>query len=129
MDPQLVTAVSAVEAEGIDAAVVGLIVAASSAVTAIAGWIGRQGWDKRKAAQNGSHALPGGVPPQPAPQVEEKAVEVEADLKEHLRDCKEERRETREEFRRLYERMDQVAGDVRYIKGRLDGPPQRGQQP
>ena len=103
------------EREGIDLLYAGL----AALATAVAGWLAKRPQDiarDRKAAQEGTQAPP----------AQGKAHEVEDELKEHLRDCKEYRREMREELRRLYGRMDEVAGDVRYIKGRMDGQPQRG---
>ena len=109
------------EREGVDL----LYAALAALVTAVGGWLVKRPQDyiaERRAAQNGSQGVSGAIPG------EAKAHEVEGELKEHLRDCKEYRREMRDELRRLYERLDGVAGDVRYIKGRMDGPQQGGVQ-
>ena len=143
MDP--VPVIAAVEAQGMEAATVGLIVAVSSAVTAIAGWIGRQGWDKRKAAQGGAQSVSEGDPARGGErsigQAAYDAMEAHRLTCEELdRQRREQwddfRKEMREEHEKLHARISesnktwaQVQSDVSYIKGLIEGQQQRGQQP
>ena len=127
--------VDEVEREGIDM----LYAALAAAVTAIAGWLVKRPQDmvrERKAAQNGSGALPGGNAAQQALEVARQALE---EIRKHEQRCEEreerererqeaQAREWREEIRRLHGRIDtltketgELNGNVQRLFGRLEG--------
>ena len=110
-----------VVAEGVD----GLTAALIALVTAVAGWLGKQGSDsyrRRNGGQGAPQAPTGGG-------VAEGAMwkMVVDDLAKHEADCAKYRKETREEIRRLHGRIDDVArdvadikADVAYLRGKAD---------